>query len=139
MLPWLRLTQMSLKRSKTNLRRMKNKFSLKIAKTEFVFTGTRQRIRLQGNEQTQLHIEAKNTSPKKSISGNVTFQGFHKKNHVKQFDFCCLDLFILHLAHFYDCVTYDFREYINKLDSPKSEFNWAADDCVTKKGKTVTR
>ena len=64
MLPWLRLTQMSLKRRKTNLRRMKNKFSLKIAKTEFVFTGTRQRIRLQGNEQTQLHIEAKNTSPK---------------------------------------------------------------------------
>lgn len=52
---------------------MKNKFSLKIAKTEFVFTGTRQRIRLQGNEQTQLHIEAKNTSPKKSISGNLTF------------------------------------------------------------------
>ena len=73
MLPWLRLTQMSLKRRKTNLWRMKNKFSLKIAKTEFVFTGTRQRIRLQGNEQTQLHIEAKNTSPKKSISGNVTF------------------------------------------------------------------
>ena len=71
MLPWLRLTQMSLKRRKTNLRRMKNKFSLKIAKTEFVFTGTRQRIRLQGNGNE--HIEAKNTSPKKSISGNVTF------------------------------------------------------------------
>ena len=52
---------------------MKNKFSLKIAKTEFVFTGSRQRIRLQGNEQTQIHIEAKNISPKKSISGNVTF------------------------------------------------------------------
>lgn len=50
---------------------MKNKFSLKIAKTEFVFTGTRQRIRLQGNGNE--HIEAKNTSPKKSISGNVTF------------------------------------------------------------------
>ena len=73
MLPWLPLTQMSLKGRKTNLWRMKNKFSLKIAKTEFVFTGSRQRIRLQGNEQTQIHIEAKNTSPKKSISGNVTF------------------------------------------------------------------
>ena len=73
MLPWLRLTQMSLKGRKTNLWRMKNKFSLKIAKTEFVFTGSRQRIRLQGNEQTQIHIEAKNISPKKSISGNVTF------------------------------------------------------------------
>ena len=45
---------------------MKNKFSLKLAKTEFVFTGTRQRIRLPGNQQIQIHIEAKNISPRKT-------------------------------------------------------------------------
>ena len=48
---------------------MKNKFSLKIANTEFVFTGTRQRIRLHGNQQIQIHIEAKNISPKKTSQG----------------------------------------------------------------------
>ena len=108
-LPWLRLTQMFLKRRKTNLWRMKNKFSLKIAKTEFVFSGTRQKIRLQGNEQIQIHIEAKNISPKKHFR-ECNFLGFSKRNHVKEFDFCCLDLFILHSAHFYNCVTDDFRE-----------------------------
>lgn len=57
---------------------MKNKFSLKIAKTEFVFTGTRQRIRLQGNQQIQIHIEAKNISPRE-----CNFLGFSKRKSCK--------------------------------------------------------
>lgn len=84
---------------------MKNKFSLNIAKTEFVFTGTRQRIRLQGNQQIQIYIEAKNISPRE-----CNFLGPSRENHIKQFDFCCLDLFTLYLAHFYNCVADDFRE-----------------------------
>ena len=77
-LPWLRLTQMSLKRRKTNLWRIKNKFSLKIAKTEIVFTGTRQRIRLPDNQQIQIHIEAKNISP-----WECNFLGFSKRKSCK--------------------------------------------------------
>ena len=57
---------------------MKNKFSLKIAKTEIVFTGTRQRIRLPDNQQIQIHIEAKNISP-----WECNFLGFSKRKSCK--------------------------------------------------------
>ena len=41
---------------------MANKLSLNIAKTEFMLIGSRQRLRLQCNQQIQIQLEGKNVS-----------------------------------------------------------------------------
>ena len=66
---------------------MTNKLSLNIAKTEFMLIGSRQRLRLQCNQQIQIQIEGKNISQVEKAKSLGVFidDKFTWKNHVDKF------------------------------------------------------
>ena len=63
---------------------MTNKLSLNIAKTEFMLIGSRQRLRLQCNQQIQIQVEGKNISQVEKAKSLGVFidDKFTWKNHV---------------------------------------------------------
>ena len=65
---------------------MANKVSLNIGKTEFMLIGSRQRLRLQSNQQIQIEIEGKNISQVEKAKSLGVFidDKLTWKNHVDE-------------------------------------------------------